>query len=427
MSATAIRRGWCPGVRRPMATGDGLLVRLRPPDGALSATQAQAIAQGARACGNGLFDISTRGNLQIRGVGEDTHDALLGALARAGLVAPEGDPANFTIVSPLAGLDPGERVDARVLARRIEAEAESVAGLPPKTAIVVDGGGALALDASEADVALLGVERIGGPVMALALASPAGPVWIGSASPQAALRVVARLLAAYAALLREEGLEAQRVRDLAPSLWLRLAATVVLAPSPGVPSRSPGPRVGIIDLRDGRTALLGVLPFGRGEADDLDRLAAWCEGFGTGELRLSPWRGFAIPGVARKNAEALAGLAEAAGLIVNPADPRLAIAACAGLPACASATTPTRRDAARLAEIAAPLIAAGGTLHVSGCAKGCAQGKPASLTLIGHNGAYGIVLDGTSKDLPRQRLGMEAIAARLSEARAPGDLAEVFA
>jgi hypothetical protein len=37
------------------------------------------------------------------------------------------------------------------------------------------------------------------------------------------------------------------------------------------------------------------------------------------------------------------------------------------------------------------------------------------------------VLDGTSKDSPRQRLGMEGIAARLSQVSALSDLAEAFA
>jgi precorrin-3B synthase len=190
--------------------------------------------------------------------------------------------------------------------------------------------------------------------------------------------------------------------------------------------RSPERRVGLVDLGRGEVALLGVLPFGRGEADDLERLAQWSEAFGTGELRLSPWRGFAIAGVAFDRADALKGLVEAAGLIADAADQRLAMAACPGLPACASATTPTRRDAARLAEVAGPLIAAGGTLHVSGCAKGCAQGKPASLTLVGDNGAYGVVLEGTSRDAPRQRLGLDVIAMRLGAVREAGDLAELF-
>lgn len=426
MSAEPSRRGWCPSVRRPMATGDGLLVRLHPPDGALSAAQARIVAQGARVCGNGLLDVSTRGNLQIRGVREDTHDALVDRLAQAGVLEPEGDWPRLTVVSPLAGLDPTERVDTRDLARRIEAAASVVGGLPAKTAVLVDGGGALALDPTDADIALVGLERTGEPTLGLGMASPNGPLWIGTMGSEQAPQIVADLLAAYAALLHEDDADARRVRDLPPSLWLRLMAAVSIAPAPGVPSRPPGPRVGLIELGADHVALLLALPFGRANADDLDRLSEWSAAFGVGELRLSPWRGFALPGVARKDAPALTQLAAAAGFIVDPADPRLAIAACPGLPACASATTPTRRDAARLAEIARLLIASGGTLHVSGCAKGCAQAKPASLTLIGHDGAYGIVLDGTSKDAPRQRLGIDDIAQRLGAMRGPGNLASAF-
>ncbi|HZV10414.1 MAG TPA: precorrin-3B synthase, partial [Novosphingobium sp.] len=43
MSAPAIR-GWCPGALRPMASGDGLVVRLRLPAGRMTGPQARAIA-----------------------------------------------------------------------------------------------------------------------------------------------------------------------------------------------------------------------------------------------------------------------------------------------------------------------------------------------------------------------------------------------
>ena len=84
MTAVAdLRRGWCPGVLRPMPTGDGLLVRLHPPGGALAPAQARAVAEAARACGNGLIDVTGRGNLQLRGVREETHAELVGRLIRA--------------------------------------------------------------------------------------------------------------------------------------------------------------------------------------------------------------------------------------------------------------------------------------------------------------------------------------------------------
>ncbi|MEQ1672674.1 MAG: precorrin-3B synthase, partial [Hyphomicrobium sp.] len=41
-------KGWCPGALRPMMSGDGLVVRVRPRAGRLTMAQALGIAQAAR-------------------------------------------------------------------------------------------------------------------------------------------------------------------------------------------------------------------------------------------------------------------------------------------------------------------------------------------------------------------------------------------
>ena len=118
MSALSMRRGWCPGARRPMETGDGLLVRVHPPGGVLSAAQACSLADAAEVCGNGLLDVTARGNLQIRGVSETTHPAVLERLSAIGLLEDEAaeGPYRLTLTSPLAGIDPGARFDTAALA-----------------------------------------------------------------------------------------------------------------------------------------------------------------------------------------------------------------------------------------------------------------------------------------------------------------------
>ena len=65
-------KGWCPGALRPMASGDGLVVRIRPHGGRLSAAQAAGIAAAALAHGNGEIDLSARANLQLRGIAPAT-------------------------------------------------------------------------------------------------------------------------------------------------------------------------------------------------------------------------------------------------------------------------------------------------------------------------------------------------------------------
>jgi precorrin-3B synthase len=107
-----------------------------------------------------------------------------------------------------------------------------------------------------------------------------------------------------------------------------------------------------------------------------------------------------------------------AGFIVTPDDPRRAVAACPGAPACRSGTTPVPDHAARLAQALAPL--AGLTAHVSGCAKGCAHPGPADLTLVGRDGAYDVVLAGPPSAEPATRLAFEVALDRIRKAAAAG-------
>jgi precorrin-3B synthase len=136
-------------------------------------------------------------------------------------------------------------------------------------------------------------------------------------------------------------------------------------------------------------------------AGDLALLADLADQYGAGELRLTIWRAILLPGVSPASAPALA--AACTGLAIDPADPRLALVACPGAPACSSATTPTRSDALALASAARRLAPKGMIVHVSGCAKGCARPAPAAVTLVARNGLYDLVLAGTARDLPSRR------------------------
>jgi precorrin-3B synthase len=56
-----------------MLSGDGWVVRVRPEGGRLTADAGAGIAAAAQAHGNGLIDLSARGNVQLRGVSEASH------------------------------------------------------------------------------------------------------------------------------------------------------------------------------------------------------------------------------------------------------------------------------------------------------------------------------------------------------------------
>jgi precorrin-3B synthase len=140
------------------------------------------------------------------------------------------------------------------------------------------------------------------------------------------------------------------------------------------------------------------LPFGRIESDLLHALADLSERYGDGNLRTTPWRALMLTGIAPADARRLTDEVTALGLIADDADPRLNIFACVGAPSCMSASVDARGDAARLA--AAIRATRGETLHVSGCSKSCAHRGPAALTLVGRDGRYDLIRNGSAADRP---------------------------
>ncbi|MBB3020723.1 precorrin-3B synthase [Microvirga lupini] len=419
------RRGWCPGVRRPMATGDGLLVRLHPFAGRLDARQARLIAEAARRHGNGHLDITARGNLQIRGVSDETYPDLLALLDREGLAEPEGDgPHRLTVLSPLAGLDPLDRCDTLALAQAIETAAGGIEGLTAKFFIAIDGGGAMPLAEVGADLRLVASDN---DAVTFAMPASNGQHWIGSSPLCRAPQAVHAILSGFADLRRKGVSEAQRLRDLAPDLVWELAARAALDPAIELPAGTAALRAGVLALDNGSAVLL-ALPFGRCNVGQLVQVADRSERFGSGEIRLSFTRGILLPMIAEERVPALIDEANRAGFITAPDDARLSVFACPGRPNCGSAQTMAPGDALRIAGSCGDLLREGATLHVSGCPKGCAHPGKADLTLVGReDGRYEVVLHGSARDASSIHLSIDEIMTRLLPLNSVDDLRPAFA
>lgn len=89
MSPSPRIKGWCPGAWRPMATGDGWLVRVRPPLGQLSRQQIMALCDAAETYGSGLIELTSRANLQLRGVTDESWPPLMAFLVENQLVSDD--------------------------------------------------------------------------------------------------------------------------------------------------------------------------------------------------------------------------------------------------------------------------------------------------------------------------------------------------
>src|SRR3954467_12394406 len=97
-------RGACPSVWEPMPTGDGLLVRVKPQGGVVSAAAARALAAAAARCGNGTLELTARANVQVRGLQPHTVHPFAAAIVAAGLAHPDPqvERRRNIMVAPLA-------------------------------------------------------------------------------------------------------------------------------------------------------------------------------------------------------------------------------------------------------------------------------------------------------------------------------------
>lgn len=420
-------RGWCPGALRPMLTGDGMLVRLRLTGGILDLATARAIAACASLFGNGQIDLSSRANLQLRGVSEATLPGLTAELDRLKLLdaSAEAETVRNVTTSPLAGLDPAAVLDIRPLAMALEARLTgdtALHRLPGKFGFLIDDGGALPLNGVSADIRLTAIATSQGPRFLIALGgAELSP--IATCTPAELVDRAARLAHAFIDLRRP--IPARRMRDLVRSVGVAAiadAAGVAMhdAPAPADRHVAISHVIGRHDISG--LAYLGVaLPFGRMDSAALEHLATVASRHGATELRLTPWRVILVVGLSADAADAMLTGLHDKGFILAADDARLHVAACPGAPSCNSGTTPVQPDATRFSRLFSDLAPSETVLHVSGCAKGCAHASSAPFTLVGNAGLYDLIENGTAADTPvAVHLSSDEVEAELSRRlRAP--------
>ena len=377
-------KGWCPGALRPMQSGDGLIARVRPRVGLLSLDQARALAELAGRLGNGHIDLTRRANLQIRGLREEGLAELQADLDRLGLIDADAEVEAIRniMVAPLSAIGSTARRIAADLERAL-ADDRRLLKLPTKFGLLVDEGGPASLANERADICLRVVEE----KVAVGLDSGDGTHWLGACPPVMAAEVV--LCGLHAFLDRNPS---RRLRDLPLEDQFKIHSVLspLLSPLPSF-ERTGGRALGMVQGAVGIAA-----PFGRLEAACLGRLADLAGDAGASELRLSPWRTLYAAVRDEAAGRSLLDGAEALGLITHADDPMLRIEACPGAPDCESSSVDTRGDARRLASLVAARGFAG-SIHVSGCTKGCAKSAPSDLLLIGSAGRYRVTRGGEAR------------------------------
>ncbi|MGH7031091.1 MAG: precorrin-3B synthase [Stellaceae bacterium] len=392
----------CPGLFRIVSARDGGICRVKLPLGQLSAAKARAVADAAARFGSGIVEVTNRANLQIRGIRGDDAALLTRNLVDAGLgpARPEADDVRNVMVSPTAGIDRLQQIDALPIARELLAvmqSAEACRTLSAKFCVLVDGGESVAAVSHPHDIWL--ASMAGRTQMALGLAG-APPTAADDATPfvavpaDLAVGAVAASLALFAeaavgdpAMTRFRHLLERTSRiDFFDRLAERLPAVVERGAEIGAwrrPRPAPLGHVGVGEQRQAGLVFIGAVPpLGRLSPDILVRLAEIAEEVGDGGVRLTPWQSVILPSVGRAVAARAVAALETAGLICDPAHPLGSIVACAGTRGCARARSDTKADALALARALGSGAAARPLIHLSGCAKSCACAGVADLTLL---------------------------------------------
>jgi precorrin-3B synthase len=368
-----------------MASGDGWLVRVRSAAAALRCDQLRGVARLAPLHGNGLIELTRRANLQLRGLQPNRFSQVQAELVAIGLAdaKPEREQRPALLVDPLAQIDPAcaplERF-AQEIDTVLAASAEACS-LSPKFSVAIDGGsGALAGVVADIGIAMR-VDAI--DQARLSVDGGAGMLTLGTCGSADLAEVLVALTSELAAFASVHG-AAPRMRDFVrarglDALHACVAASLVRTASPEA-ACSPRSLLGFHG--EGRGWFGVGIAFGSAPAHTWAVIADLAERFGDGRIRVTPRRELLLIGVQARDAAHVERAARDLGLITLEADPRARVIACSGAPACASACGETRQLAGALSACAESWLAAGATLHVSGCAKGCAKSASSALTVV---------------------------------------------
>jgi precorrin-3B synthase len=377
----------CPGALQTHAAADGGLARVRVPGGLLTADQLRALAGAARELGDGHLELTSRGNLQLRGLPAGAEAGLGTRLADAGLLpSATHERVRNVLASTLSGRTAGGVLDVRPEVAAFDAGLRAdpaLAGLPGRFLATLDDG--------RGDVA-----GLGGDVGLLALS--AGSVALTLAGVDSGLRAhpadaVTLALAAARAFLAEraaQGSTAWRLAELIDgparvSARLREGRSRDNGPRVEMPPATPatGP-VGAAVQVDGRVALLGVVPLGRLSAEQADLLARLAP-----EVQLTPWRGVVVPDLAEDAVDDAAVDLHRTGIVFDEASPWLQVTTCAGRPGCAKSHADVRADATAAVGTGA-LPAGGARQHWAGCERRCGRPQGGVVDVVATPAGYRI-------------------------------------
>ena len=404
---------------------EAFMCRLRFAGGRMPAYQLRGVADLAERHAHPVIQLTTRSNLQLRGIGPSSALDVLSGLSDLGIVnrGVGADAVRNINANPTAGFDRRELIDAGMYARqahhRILSD-RSLSALPRKLTVAFDGGGAVGALPETCDVGFRAVSVLDdagvppGVYFRLLLGGATSHARYGRDSgllvaPERALDVLEQVLQIYIEhgdrtnrrrarlvyLLESWGMQRfiAELQSRLSRLWRTADAGTDPETLPVLPlerCRLPEPadpwaHIGFHNQKPRGKSYVGVtLVNAQLSVEQARGLADIAEEYGASELRLTPHQNLLLPGLPdtqlHRVKEALSKLS--LRWIASPF--RSGLISCTGSAGCQFAAADAKQRGEELVrhleaqfKLEQPL-----TIHISGCHHACAQHLIADIGLL---------------------------------------------
>jgi ferredoxin-nitrite reductase len=412
-----VRLKWLGIFYRPVTPGKFML-RLRIPNGILDSQKIRVLADIIQRYGDdGTADITTRQNLQLRGIRLEDIPEIFSKLKSVGLTSIQSGMDNVRNLtgSPVAGIDPDELIDTRVMNQKVQDMITNhgegnyaFTNLPRKFNIAIEGARDNSIHAELNDLAFVPAYKncvlgfnvlVGGYLSAQRCAeSISMGVWL-PADEEDVVNLCRAILTVYSKTGAQEGLRENRGK--ARLMWLiekwgldKFRAEIEQEFGKPLADAAPEDEItqdkkdhlGVHPQKQPGYSYVGLhIPMGRLDAAKMFELARLAEVYGNGEIRLTVEQNAIIPYIKDENVDTFLTEPLLEQFTINPSTLTRSVISCTGARYCNFAIIETKQRALKLAqELDQELdIPHRVRIHWTGCPNSCGQAQAGDIGLMG--------------------------------------------
>ena len=406
------RLKWVGVFYRPVTPGKFML-RMRTPNGIVTSEQMRLYAEIVQRYGeDGSADITTRQNMQLRGVRLEDIPEIFNRFEQVGLTSVQSGMDNVRNItgSPMAGIDADELIDTRELVQKVQDMITNegkgnydFTNLPRKFNIAIEGGRDNSVHAEINDIAFvpaykdgeLGFNVLVGGFFSAKRVAAAVPLGVWVLPNDDVVEICRAILTVY----RDHGSRANRQKSRL--MWLidelgmdkfrsmieqQMGKSLPTATEEDLIDWEKRDHLGTFPQKQPGLNYVGMhVPAGRLFAQDMFDLARMAEVYGDGEIRLTVEQNVIIPNIPDANLDAFLAEPLLEKFILNPQTLERGLVSCTGAQFCKFALVETKNRALALArELDAELeIPNKVRIHWTGCPNSCGQPQVADIGLMG--------------------------------------------